>query len=56
MCSQAAQKAVADSPATVKAAEQKLEQARAGLTAAQAALKSAQNEVKAKETLSKALA
>jgi hypothetical protein len=52
----AAQKAITDTAAAVKTAEQKLAQAKAAVTTAQAALKTAMAEVKAKETLSKALA
>jgi hypothetical protein len=52
----AAQKAVGDTAAALKVAEQKRAQARAPAANAQAALRAAQAEVKAKETLSTALA
>jgi hypothetical protein len=52
----AAQKAGPAAQAALKAAEQKLAQAKAAQATAQANLKNAQNEVKAKETLSQALA
>jgi hypothetical protein len=52
----AAQKAASEAPAALKAAEQKLTKAKTAVTTAQAAVATAQKEVKAKETLSKALA
>jgi hypothetical protein len=51
-----AQKAAVEAPAALKAAEQKLAQAKTAAATAQSALRTAQMEVKAKETLSKALA
>jgi hypothetical protein len=52
----AAQKVATDAPVALKAAEQNLTKAKAAVTTAQAAVQTAQKEVKAKETLSKALA
>jgi WD40 repeat protein len=51
-----AQKAIGDTAAAVKTAEQKLTQAKAAIATAQAAVKTSAAEVKAKETLSQALA
>jgi hypothetical protein len=52
----ATQKVATDSPVALKAAEQKLTRAKSAVSTAQTAVRMAQSEVKAKETLSKALA
>jgi hypothetical protein len=52
----AAQKAAVDAPVALKAAEQKLATAKTAVATAQTAVRMAQAEVKAKDTLSKALA